>query len=181
MPSIYAISDTWFNRLLVDDPNENVVDNNDHIIQVWNETIAPGDKVYVLGGFGIGDLYQILARLSGEIHFLDNYFNKEEKMFIKTMKSAINNSSDPEFKNKIIFEKNQIIVLPELDAVLSYFPLEDWSGKSTGTYCFHGLTETTNLKEHNISCVAKKWNSTPVNIVTIQSNIDVFNNEISLF
>lgn len=178
MPSIFAISDTWFNRLLVDDPNENVVDNNDHIIQVWNETVSPEDKVYVLGGFGIGDLYFILTRLHGEIHFLNNYFNADEKSFITNMKDCVNKSSDHTFRHKILFERNQIVVLPEVDAVLSYFPLEDWPGKSTGTYCFHGMTETTDLMKHNISCSSKKWDYVPVNIVDVQKNIATVENTI---
>lgn len=174
MPSIFAISDTWFNRLLDDDPNENIIDNNDHMIQVWNETVSPGDKVYVLGGFGIGDLYYIITRLNGEIHFLDNYFNKDEKSFISNMKDAVNRSGDAIFKKKNIFERNQILVLPELDVVFSYFPLETWPGKSTGTYCFHGLTESTNLVGHNISCVAKKWEHAPINITNIKEKIGKF-------
>ena len=176
MPSIFAISDTWFNRLLDDDPNENVVDNNDHIIQVWNETVSPGDKVYVLGGFGIGDLYHILTRLQGEIHFLDNYFNKDEKSFITNLKDNVKKSSDPDLKTKIIFEKNQVMVLPNEDAVLSYFPLEAWPGKCTGTYCFHGLTDSTDLIEHNISCMSSKWEGIPVNIQKVQNNIESFDN-----
>ena len=178
MPSIFAISDIWFNRLLVDDPNENIVDNNEHMIDVWNETVSPGDKVYVLGGLGIGDLYQIIIRLNGEIHILDNYFNKDEKSYITEMKDALNKSSDPEIKSKVVFEKNQIIVFPEKDIVLSYFPLGSWPGKSTGTYCFHGLTETTGLLDHNISCVSKKWECVPVNVNTVKDNIDSFNSSI---
>ena len=176
MPSIFVISDTWFNRLLVDDPNVNVVDNNEHIIQVWNETVEPGDKVYVLGGFGIGDLYHIITKLNGEIHILANYFNADEYMFIENMRTEINNSVDPEFKSRIIFENSQIQVLPEVDAVLSYFPLETWCGKSTGTYLFHGFTQNTDLVDHNISCVASKWQNRPINITKVQGNIDVFNN-----
>lgn len=176
MPSIFAISDTWFNRLLDDDQNSNVVDTNEHMIEAWNETVSPGDKVYVLGGFGIGDLYHIVTRLNGEIHFLDNYFTGDERMFIKNMKECVNKSSDPEFKNKIVFERNQVVVLPDLDVVLTYFPLEDWCGKETGTYCFHGLTEKVDIANHNISCVAKKWAHTPVGIMNVQSNIDSFNN-----
>ena len=176
MPSIFAISDTWFNRLLDDDPNENIVDNNEHIIQVWNETVSPDDKVYVLGGFGIGDLYYILTRLNGEIHFLDNYFNGDEKSFISEMKSEVNKSSDSKFKSRVVFEKNQILVLPKYDVVLSYFPLESWLGKSSGTYCFHGLTETTDLLNHNISCISKKWECVPVNIISVQHNIESIDN-----
>ena len=178
MSSIFAVSDTWFNRLLEDDQNLNVVDNNEHIIDTWNEVINPGDKVYVLGGFGVGDRYHIITRLNGEIHFLDNYFNKDEKSFIKNMRDAINKSSDPEFKKKIVFEKNQILVLPDLDVILSYFPLESWSGKSTGTYCFHGFTDTIDFANHNISCMSKKWDCEPVNIINVQNNIKSFKNAL---
>lgn len=174
MPSIFAISDTWFNRLLVDDPNENVVDNNEHIIQNWNETVKKGDIVYVLGGFGIGDLYHILVRLNGEIHFLDNYFNDDEIMFMNDMKDAVEKSSDIDMKNRIIFENNQVAVLKDYDAFLSYFPLAEWPGKPTGTYCFHGLDTSMNLPEHNITCVSRYWNHTPVNISDVKDNIETF-------
>ncbi len=178
MPSIFAISDTWFNRPLEDDPNVNVVDNNEHIIQNWNETVGKDDVVYVLGGFGIGDLYNVLVRLNGEIHFLNNYFNNDEKEFIKTMMNAVKNSSDVDFKKRIFFENNQILILNNSDAVLSYFPLEDWSGKETGTYCLHGLTDKLDIEDHNISCVGIRWNYMPVNISDVQVNIDSFENKL---
>ena len=171
MSNIFVISDTWFNRLIEDDPNENVVDRNEQIIQAWNITIGKNDIVYVLGGFGIGDLYHIIIRLNGKIHFLNNCFNADEKEFIKNMKESIDMSTDSTIRDRIIFDNNQIAVLSNLDSILSYIPLEEWGGKSTGTYCFHGLTEKTNLLEHNISCVAKKWEYIPVNIIDVQKNI----------
>lgn len=178
MPSIFAISDTWFNRLLEDDPNENVVDNNDHIINCWNKTVGKDDKVYVLGGFGIGDLYHILVRLNGEIHFLFNYFNDDEKKFIIDMENAVNNCSDPEFKKRIHFENMQIITINELDTVLTYLPLSDWPGKSTGTYCFHGLNSKNNIEEHSITCKANVWDFEPVDISCIQEHIKTFKSRI---
>lgn len=178
MPSIFAISDTWFNRLREDDPNANVVDNNDNIIQCWNETVNKDDKVYVLGGFGIGDLYHILVRLNGEIHLLANYFNNDEKMFLNTMMDAVRKSSDIELKSRIIFEHAQILTLNDLDVVLSYFPLEDWVGKSTGTYCFHGLNDTMDIEGHNITCIGSEWEFSPVNITDVQKNIETFKNRL---
>lgn len=178
MPSIFAISDTWFNRLLEDDPNANVVDNNEHIIQCWNEKVNKDDKVYVLGGFGIGDLYHILVRLNGEIHFLANYFNDDEKNFLNTMKEAVEKCSDPEFKSRIFFEYKQITTINELDVVLTYLPLADWPGKSTGTYCFHGLNHTIDIEEHNITCVASEWEFAPVKISDVQQNIETFKNRL---
>ena len=44
MSNIFVISDTWFNRLIEDDPNENVVDRNERIIQVWNNTIKKNEQ-----------------------------------------------------------------------------------------------------------------------------------------
>ena len=174
MPSIFAVSDTWFNRLLVNDPNENVVDNNEHIIQSWNEVVTNDDTVFVLGGFGIGDLYQILVRLNGQIHFLNNYYTEEEISFLSQMKEAVDKSSDENFKDKITFESGQIIALPQYDVFLSYFPLSEWCGKSTGTYCFHGLTSEMNLLDHSISCVSRKWKGYPVNIENVKNNISSF-------
>lgn len=178
MPSIFAISDTWFNRLLDDDPNANVVDNNEHIIQTWNETVGKDDEVYVLGGFGIGDLYQILVRLNGKIHFLNNYFNSDERKCMNNLKECLIKSSDPNIVNKAVFESDQIIILEKQDAILSYFPFADWSGKSSGTYNFHGLTETLDMENNIISCMAKKWNYTPVNLVEVQINLDAFKSRI---
>lgn len=178
MSRTFVISDTWFNRLFEDDQNANVVDNNEHIIENWNNTIENDDTVYVLGGFGIGDLYQILVRLKGKIHFLNNYFTRDEKCFLDDMKKCVSACSDPEFKTRVVFENNQIVVLTEFDAVLSYFPLLDWIGKETGTYCFHGLNGFVDMNDHNISCSSQRWDAIPVNIEEVKNNITQFNKNI---
>lgn len=179
MPRTFVTSDTWFNRLLEDDPNVNIVDNNERIIENWNSIVKRDDIVYVLGGFGIGDLYQVLVRLNGKIHFLNNYFNKDEKLFIDEMQKCVNASSDPEFKTRIVFEPGQIKVLNKLDAVISYFPLQEWCGKETGTYSFHGFDERMEINEHNISCVSWKWDMKPVDIEDVKNNIVQFNRNLA--
>ena len=120
MSNIFVISDTWFNRLIEDDPNENVVDRNEQIIQVWNNTIKKNDIVYVLGGFGIGDLYHIVIQLNGKIHFLNNCFNEDEKEFVKNMKEFIDMSTDSTIRDRVVFDSNQIVVLSNLDSILSF-------------------------------------------------------------
>jgi len=174
MSNVFVTSDTWFNRPLEDDPNVNVVDNNDHLIINWNEVVKKDDIVYVLGGFGIGDLYHILVRLKGKIHFLRNYFTPDERQFMNELKYCVDKSSDPKLSERIVFENDHIIILNESDVILSYFPLSDWIGKSAGTYCFHGYNGDTSLKEHNISCISNKWDNMPVSITDIQSNIKAF-------
>ena len=89
MPKIFVISDTWFNRVLNDGPDVDTVDSNESIIFNWNTIVTPDDTVYVLGGFGILDLYNIVIQLKGNIHFLNNVFNPDEEMYIENVKESI--------------------------------------------------------------------------------------------
>lgn len=174
MSKVFVVSDTWFNRPMEDNRNISVIDYNENLIRCWNSVVGKNDIVYVLGGFGISDLYNIAIQLNGNIHFLDNYFTDDEKEFMNSFKQSVKNSIDTNMKNRFSFEKNQIIVLNKLDAVLSYFPLTDWSGKESGTFCFHGLNEELNLTTHSISCNIHKWQGLPVNISEIMDNIKSF-------
>lgn len=178
MPKNFAISDTWFNRFLTEDPNKNIVDNNDHIIQNWNNVVGKDDNVYVLGGFGISDMYHILVRLNGNIYFLANYFNDDEIESMGMLKSAIDKSSDITLKERIHFIFNQIVLLNDIDVVLSYFPLQDWPGKNTGTYCFHGLNGVMDIAKHNITCTASQWDFNPICIEDVQKNIQSFSSKL---
>ena len=174
MSKVFVVSDTWFNRPLDDDPNVRVVDNNELLIHNWNTTVGKSDDVYVLGGFGVSDLYNIVVQLNGRIHFLDNYFISDEREFIELMKENIKKSINPNVKTKVIFEKKQIVVLEKLDVVLSYLPLSDWMGRESGTFCFHGLNENIDIEGHNISCCSHKWQDSPIDIQKIISDINNF-------
>jgi hypothetical protein len=84
------------------------------------------------------------------------------------MRDSVENSVDKELNKRIIFESNQILVIPEEDCILSYFPLSDWAGKSTDTFCFHGYTNNHNISENNISCKLELWKN-PVSIKEIKN------------
>lgn len=157
-----------------DEQHTSVVDNNKTIISNWNSNVNKSDKVYVLGGFGIADLYHIVAELNGEIHFLNNYFVGDEKDFMDDLKSAIKKSNDAFLNERVVFEDCQIMTLNDEDCILSYLPLSDWRGKDTGTYCFHGLNDDIDIFDHNISCMSGKWLQTPVNIQYVKQNIETF-------
>lgn len=173
MTNVFAVSDTWFNRLLSDDKDANVIEKNNRIIKSWNDVVGPSDLVYVLGGFGISDLYNIVVRLNGRIYFLDNAFNADEKKFMDDMKTAVKQSGDDNLKRRIAFESNQIMSIGIYDSVFSYYPLSDWGGKQSGTYLFHGLNDDIDMKDHNFSCVYNHWNK-PVNIFEIQEKMKEF-------
>lgn len=167
---IFVTSDLWFNRPIGDFSFMTNDEYNNMVIDNWNAVVGKNDIVYVLGGFGIGDCYDIVLKLNGEIHFLNSVFTKSDEIFIDTIKNCVIHSINKSLVNKIIFENNQILVVPNLDCVLSYFPLNDWAGKSTNTFCFHGYTNKHSLKENNVSCKFDLWDNSPIRINEIKDN-----------
>lgn len=175
---IFVISDTWFNRPFDNYADMQVVDYNNLIINIWNKHIGKNDIVYVLGGFGISDLYGILVQLSGEIHFLNNYYTDDDIYFKNNLIDSINNSLDKKLSKRIFFENEQIIMLKDNDCVLSYFPLINWYGKDSETFCFHGFTTDSEILSHNISCNFN-LNKKPINICGIRETIESIKDNIS--
>jgi calcineurin-like phosphoesterase family protein len=173
--SVFVVSDTWFNRPLGQYSDMTNDEYNNMIIVNWNNNVSENDIVYVLGGFGISNCYDIVLKLKGEIHFLNSVFSRCDN----NIKECVENSVNKELSNRIFFENNQIIAIPEVDCVLSYLPLRDWVGKSTNTYCFHGYTDKHELNENNISCRMDLWNNCPVNINDIKNNFSKFRKILS--
>ena len=167
---VFVTSDLWFNRPMGEFSYMTNEEYNNMIINNWNSIVNKNDIVYVLGGFGIGDCYDIVLRLNGEIHFLNSTFTDSDIIFMNDIKNGVVNSVNKRLVNKIFFESNQIITLPEVDCVLSYFPLSDWIGKSSDTFCFHGYTNKHLLKENNVSCKIELWNNSPISIREIKNN-----------
>ena len=177
--NIFITSDVWFNRPMGEFSYMTNDEYNDMVIDNWNSTVSKGDVVYVLGGFGIGDCYDIVLKLNGEIHFLNSVFSHSDSIFRNAIKESVENSVNKELVKKVIFESDQILAIPNDDCILSYFPLSDWAGKSTNTFCFHGYTDKHNLKENSISCKFNIWENSPVNIKEIKNNFSNFKKLLS--
>jgi calcineurin-like phosphoesterase family protein len=176
---IFVTSDLWFNRPMGKFSHMTNEEYNNMIIDNWNSVVEKNDIVYVLGGFGIGDCYDIVLKLNGEIHFLNSVFTNSDSMFMDYIKTGVVNSINKILVNRIIFESNQIIALPEVDCVLSYFPLNDWVGKNTNTFCFHGYTDKHFLKDNNVSCKFELWKNSPVSVNEIKENFVKFSKFLS--
>lgn len=172
--NIFVTSDVWFNRPMGEFSSMTNEEYNNMVIDNWNDTVDNGDIVYVLGGFGIGDCYDIVLKLNGEIHFLNSIFSHSDSIFRNAIKESVENSVDKNLIKRIIFENNQILAIPKADCILSYFPLNDWSGKSTNTFCFHGYTNNHYLSDNNISCKMDLWGNAPVNIKEVKNNFSTF-------
>lgn len=169
--NIFVTSDIWFNRPMGDFSDMTNEEYNNMVIDNWNNVVEDDDVVYVLGGFGIGDCYDIVLKLKGEIHFLNSIFTQSDSNFINSIKENVINSVNVELQKRIFFESNQILAIPNIDCVLSYFPLNDWVGKSTNTFCLHGYTNKHNLNDNNISCKFELWENSPVNVKELKGNI----------
>lgn len=176
---IFVTSDLWFNRPIGNFSSMTNNEYNNMIIDNWNKVVGKNDIVYVLGGFGIGDCYDIILRLNGEIHFLNSVFTQSDIIFRNYIRNGVENSINKELTKRIFFESEQILALPNIDCVLSYFPLCDWLGKSTNTFCFHGYTNNHYLKENNISCKIELWDNSPVRINEIKNNFLKFEKLLS--
>lgn len=169
--NIFVVSDVWFNRPMGEFSHMTNIEYNNMVIDNWNKIVDDEDIVYILGGFGIGDCYDIVLKLNGEIHFLNSVFSHFDSEFINLIKECVGNSVDVDLSKRIIFENNQILAVPKIDCVLSYFPLNDWLGKTTNTFCLHGYTDKHNLNDNNISCKFELWNNSPVNIKDMKGNL----------
>lgn len=178
MKKTFITSDIWFNRPNGKYSDVSTSDYNETIVSNWNKVVKPNDVVYVLGGLGISDMYYILLNLNGEIHILDNFYNSDEEWSINTLKESIDMSTDVKLNGRIIFEKKQIMALPEEDIIMSYFPLNDWMGKHTGTYCFHGLSSDNNISERHMSCKMSEWDFTPVDVNKVRKMISEFESRV---
>lgn len=169
--NIFVTSDVWFNRPMGEFSFMTNSEYNNMVIDNWNSVVDVDDIVYVLGGFGIGDCYDIVLKLKGEIHFLNSIFSQSDSEFRNVLKDSVENSVNVDLAKRIIFESNQILAVPKIDSVLSYFPLNDWVGKTTNTFCLHGYTNKHNLNDNNISCKFELWDNSPVNIKEVKSNL----------
>jgi calcineurin-like phosphoesterase family protein len=172
--NIFIVSDIWFNRPIGEFSSMANNEYNNMIIDNWNNAVNKKDIVYVLGGFGIGDCYNIVLKLNGEIHFLNSIYSTTDSSVMSDIKNGVKNSVNKKIKNRIIFENNQILAVPMCDCILSYFPLNDWAGKSTNTFCFHGYTNNHYLNDNNISCKMELWKQSPVNIKEIKNSLSKF-------
>ena len=175
MGKTFVISDTWFNRPCEENYGEKHLEYNRNIIYQWNSVVSEDDIVYVLGGFGICDLYDIVFELNGNIVFLNTFFSEDEMEARNNLVECITHSINfDSLSKKVSFSNNQFEILPDEDVVLSYFPLSDWYGKKSGSMCFHGMSDDTNVNNGNICCNASKWDFKPVDIDEVKTNISKF-------
>lgn len=162
---IYLISDTFFGRKNIIDiakrkEFDSIESMNEELISRWNETVSEYDIVYHLGNFAWDPITAtaVLKRLNGSIIFVKGNYDD-------ALEESLTN------QGTAICYDGQILELPEYNAVLCHYPLEDWNGKDRGSVHFHGHTlkdlSTDLSKMNRVNVCVDCWNYAPICIDTI--------------
>ena len=139
-------------------PFSSVNEMNFELIDRWNSVVSDEDMVYVLGNFAWDPESAEIAvkSLHGNIVFLNGEYDNAIEEIIEIMDSE-----------SFSFLYNSIEELPELNVVLSYWPLLDWPEKNKGSYSVVGHPDKkyqTNHKTNVINCACDFWNFKPIEI-----------------
>jgi calcineurin-like phosphoesterase family protein len=147
-------------------PFEDVQEMNQALFESWNEVVSPEDTVYVLGNFAWDPetAEHFLRSLNGTIINIDGEFD-----------SAIEELSETAVGLDIDYFDGILEFMPEENAVLSYWPLLEWPGKSKGSYSVVGHPNKkyrSNHKTKTVNCCCDFWEYKPVELSKI---IELFN------
>lgn len=130
MSETFFISDTHFGHRNIlsfcDRPWSTVDDMNEGLIDLWNETVKPGDVVYHLGDFsfikGTPKNKDIFDRLNGQKFLVlgnHDYKHIRDLPWVKT------------------FEQKRMNI-DGVDVILNHYPLLDWNRKMHGAVHLYG-------------------------------------------
>lgn len=111
-------------------PFSSIEEMDEHIIQVWNNTVKPNDEVYILGDLSFHKLnktVEILNRLSGK-----NFYLIAGNHDYKLLKHE-------EFCEKFSWIKiyNEEKICGE-NFVMMHYPISSWNRKHWGSHHIHG-------------------------------------------
>jgi calcineurin-like phosphoesterase family protein len=180
----WFISDTHFNHKAILDFKDNgghpqrpfatVEEMNETMIENWNKTVKPQDKVYHLGDVIFGSKIEfdgILSRLNGKKRLiLGNHDHGKEKQLAPYFKEM---SSSRQF------------VKDDFKCVLSHLPLHHQCIKRFGNFCVHGHCHSniiTKIRQglgeriqeadkHYKNVCVEQTNYTPINLDEIKQRI----------
>ena len=166
----FITSDTWFGRdniLYIADrvgKYNSINEMNKGLIQNWNSKVGKDDIVFHLGNFAWdpNSARDALSKLNGKIYFI---CSNDDVALVDVI---------GDFDNAIIL-RDQILILPDVDIVLSHYPLDVWPGKVSGTIHIHGHTvysHKTDLFINKVNACTDFWNYSPFKFSTIKEFIN---------
>lgn len=122
-----------------------IEEHDEALIKNWNDRVGKDDTVFHLGDFGMGraeHLLEIRNRLNGHVHLIrGNHDARLPRHFIDTFESA---------------HYYSVVKVPDADRhmtqriVLFHFPIQNWDGKSHGTWELNGHSHGTLPEDINM-------------------------------
>lgn len=167
----WATADTHFNhRLMTRDPEkglglrpyDTVEEMNADIIHIWNQYVAPEDKVYHLGDFAFmhpEEGMKIREQLNGSICMIrGNHCGTEE---------AMSKLGAWEWIKDLYYLRTKIVD-EDFHLVLCHYPIESWMNRQHGACHIHGHCHN-NLKRKDPRRIDVGWDTfgRPVSIVEL--------------
>lgn len=151
-------------------PFDDVNEMNLYLVEAWNSVVNDDDIVYVLGNFAWDPetLEMITKNLNGDIIVISGEYDRAARDV-----AEIKGIADIEYLYNAIEEH------PEVNAVLSYWPLGEWPGKNKGSYSiigYPGNNHKTNHKTRVINCACDTWEFKPVEISKLIELLEDVNN-----
>lgn len=115
--------------------DEHISVHDNALIELWNETIARQDIVYILGDFSFHnkqDTKKILDKLHGQKHLIignhDSSASKLEPMF-----KSVSHIKD------VVFKKSTYDFLEEdFHVIMCHYPMLSWQSRNYGSVNVHG-------------------------------------------
>ena len=139
-------------------PFDDVNEMNLHLVESWNSVVSAEDIVYVLGNFAWDPetLEMIAKNLNGDIIVISGEYDRAARD-VAEIKGIVD----------IEYLYNAIEEHPEVNSVLSYWPMSEWPGKNKGSYSiigYPGKDHKTNHKLRVINCACDAWEFKPIEI-----------------
>lgn len=116
-------------------PFESIEEMNSTIIQRWNDTVSPNDKVYILGDLSfasVDDTYKLISSLNGNLNLIKG--NHDRILDSGKIKSLFHT-----------FREYDEIKYNDQNIVLFHFPIHSWNKKHYGSIHLHGHTHANKL------------------------------------
>lgn len=166
-------------------PFNSVIEMNEKLIELWNETVSPNDEVYVLGDFSLAlrPVETILPRLNGVKHLVSgnhdhchpaHYRKKLEKgermrkFYLEHGFSSITTELKMEIAGKTVTVNH----MPYNSDHTNDIRHAEYRPKNGGGWLLHGHVHTLwKVKDKQINVGVDVWDFKPVPITEIEKII----------
>ncbi|MCL2824589.1 MAG: metallophosphoesterase family protein [Polyangiaceae bacterium] len=157
---IYFTSDPHFYHAniikLCNRPFDNIDQMNEQLIDNWNQTVGPGDDIYVLGDFfykaSTNQAIETLDRLNGRKYLVEG--NHDD-------------TSNAEYRKRFVWIKDYHVLKHDNNRfVLFHYPILEWDGYYSDAIHLYGHVHSGrgDHDKNAVNVAVERWGYRPVSI-----------------